>query len=107
MNGMKGKERDIQRALSAVYRKREEMSLDERWERTVMGRIRSMEPLAAPAYSFLLAFRALWRFAPVTVILILILSAVLIGFDFNPEYEVTKTFLTNPVEYRVDQLWGV
>ncbi|HPQ45279.1 MAG TPA: hypothetical protein PKZ42_13740, partial [Syntrophales bacterium] len=60
----------------------------------------------SPANFTALFGRFVWRAAPVACLLIVALTVGLLTLDYAPEYEITATFMTDPIESTVQQLWG-
>ncbi len=95
----------IGKSLTVAYRGRETAQAGEHWETRVMGHIRSLN-LRVPAAGFSALFGSfLWRMVPVACLLIIVLTAGLVTLDYTPEYDITATFMTDPVESAVSQLW--
>ena len=103
---MKDNMTKITEALGAAYRENETVHAGEFWETRVMGHIRSLGAPAVPANFSTLFGRFVWSAAPVACILIIALTVGLITLDYTPEYEIAATFMTDPVESTVQQLWG-
>ncbi len=104
---MKDRMTKIRKALSTAYRKKETVATGELWETRVMGHVRSLGIPAPPANFSALFGRFVWRFAPVACILIVALAVGMVNLDYAPEYEITATFMTDPIEGTVEQLWGM
>jgi len=102
---MKNNTTKIREALSAAYRERETAHTDELWETRVMGHVRSLGAPVSPADFPALFGRFVWRFAPVACLLIVALTVGLVTLDYAPEYDITATFMTDPIESTVEQLW--
>ena len=105
---MKDNMTKIREALAAAYRENEPVSADELWDTRVMGHVRSLVvPVSASSASFSVFFgRFVWRFAPVACILIVALTIGLANLDYTPEYEITASFMTDPIASAVEQVWG-
>jgi hypothetical protein len=104
---MKDNTTKVREALSAAYREKETVHTGELWETRVMGHIRSLGFPASPASFSALFGRFVWRAAPVACLLIIALTVGLVTLDYAPEYEITATFMTDPIESTVEQLWGL
>lgn len=104
---MKDKMAKLREALTAAYREREVVSTGELWEARVMGHVRSLGVAASPANFSALFGRFVWRFAPVACILIVTLAIGLANLNYAPEYEMAATFMTDPIESTVEQIWGI
>jgi hypothetical protein len=103
---MKDNTTKIREALSTAYREKDTVHTCDLWETRVMGHIRSLGVPASPANFYALFSRFVWRFAPIACLLIVALSVALVTLDYAPEYEITATFMTDPIEGTVGQLWG-
>ncbi len=95
------------KALTAAYHVKEPIELDNAWQVAVMDHIKKLRPLKPDTSIVVFSNKFMWRFVPATCILIVVLSFILMIGVFEPEYELTKIFLNDPVEYTVTQLWGV
>ena len=104
---MKDNTTKITEALGAAYRENDTVHVGEFWETRVMGDIRSLGAPASPANFSALFGRFVWRFAPVASLLIVVLMVALINLDYSPEYEITTTFMANPIESTAEQIWGL
>jgi hypothetical protein len=93
--------------LSRSYRAREPMDIGESWQDEVMHHIRKLEPLHTGKAVIAFSDYFMWRFVPAACILIVIMTFVLSKGAFNPEYEMTKFFFSDPIQYTATQLWGV
>ena len=97
----------IRETLGVAYREKKPVPTGELWETRVMGHIRSLgAPVPAASFSTIFG-RFVWRFAPVACILIVVLTIGLANLDYAPEYELTTTFMTDPIESTFEQLWGI
>ncbi|MBN2539034.1 MAG: hypothetical protein JXB09_03180 [Deltaproteobacteria bacterium] len=103
---MKDNMTKIRKALSTAYRENETVHAGEFWETRVMGHIRSLGAPASPANFSALFGRFVWRTAPVACLMIVALTVALVNLDYTPEYEMTATFMTDPIESTVQLLWG-
>ncbi|TFG92242.1 MAG: hypothetical protein E4H15_04150 [Syntrophobacterales bacterium] len=102
---MKDNTTKVMKALSVAYREKDTVHAGELWETRVMGHIRSLAAPASPANFSALFGRFVWRAAPVACLLIVALTVGLVTLDYAPEYEITATFMTDPIESTVEQLW--
>ena len=102
---MKDNTTKVREALRAAYREKETDQTGELWETRVMGHVRSLGAPAAPANFSELFGRFVWRAAPVACLLIVALTIGLVNLDYAPEYEITATFMADPIESTVEQLW--
>ncbi len=95
------------KALTAAYHAKQPIEFGEAWQAGVMDHIKKLRPLKTDTSIVVFSNKFMWRFVPATCILILTMSFVLMIGVFEPEYELTKIFLNDPVGYTVTQLWGV
>ncbi|NIO03759.1 MAG: hypothetical protein GTN74_03850 [Proteobacteria bacterium] len=51
--------------------------------------------------------QSVWRLAPVTCLLILVLAALLIKLDFFPDYQMVRLFIDDPVEITFAEEFGL
>lgn len=107
MKPLKDGETTLRKVLRAAYREKDAVHVDDLWQAKVMSHIRNLGPMNF-RMDFSAIFRRLaWRLTPAVCFLILILFVVLINFDFTPEYELTKVYMTDTVTFVTEQLWGV
>jgi hypothetical protein len=97
----------ILKVLTAAYHARQPKELDEGWQADVMNHIKRLGPPEIDAGSLVFSTAFMWRFVTVACILIAILSLVLMNGVSEPEFELTKLFLNDPVGYAATQMWGV
>jgi len=94
-----GQERErLKEALRRAYLEKENTEVDGRWKTRLMARVREIGPVRPPG--FLPSFQWLvWRLAPVTspLILIMILAALFLRFDAASSYDALQS-LVNSVE---------
>ena len=90
-----------------AYHEKEKPEVDELWQMRVMSHIRSLGAVSSRRRYFMLFEQSVWRLAPVTCLLILVLAAFLIKLDFIPDYELVKLFIDDPVEFIFMQWFGV
>lgn len=107
MNSMQERGAKLREALMTAYQNRGVMGLDDLWQAKVMAHIRSLGSIDYQMDFSVIFNRFLWRLTPVVCLLIVILTAVLINFDFTPEYELTRSYITDTVQFVAGQLWGV
>ena len=97
----------LKELLIRAYRERERPEVDEVWQMRVMSHIRSLGPITSRKRYFMLFEQSVWRLAPVTCLLILVLAALLIKLDFIPAYEMVNLFIDDPVEFTFVGLFGL
>jgi hypothetical protein len=102
---MKDNTTKIREALSTAYREKDTVHTGELWETRVMGHVRSLGAPASPVNFSALFGRFVWRFAPVACLLIVALTVGLATLDYAPEYDITATFMADPIQSTVEQLW--
>ena len=107
MNSMQDREAQLREALRTAYQNRGAMDLDDLWQAKVMAHIRSLKSTDYQMDFSMIFNRFIWRFTPVVCLLIIMLTAVLVKFDFTPEYELTRGYITDTVQFVTGQLWGV
>jgi hypothetical protein len=91
--------------LRQAYRSRERRSATDEWRENVMTRIRRIGPLA-PAFGFWPTFeRAVWRLAPVNLILILIL--LLLNLSLGTGYDYLGNLVAELDRPSLSEFFGV
>jgi len=97
----------LKELLIRAYHEREKPEGDELWQMRVMSHIRSLGPMSSREKYFMLFEQSVWRLAPVTCLLILVLAAFLFRLDFIPDYEMAKLFIDDPLEFIFVEWFGV
>ena len=97
----------LKELLMRAYHEKEKPEIDELWQMRIMNHIRSLGPISARKKYFMLFEQSVWRLAPITCLLILVLAAFLIKLDFIPDYEMAKLFIDDSVEFIFVQWFGV
>jgi len=97
----------LKELLIRAYHGREKPEGDELWQMRVMSHIRSLGPMSSREKYFMLFEQSVWRLAPVTCLLILVLAAFLFRLDFIPDYEMAKLFIDDPLEFIFVEWFGV
>ncbi len=100
----------INKVLSAAYREKENVEVDELWTTRVMSHIRSLG-LQYPRTGYLGFFQQfVWKIAPVACVVALLLGVAIVQMDLAPDYELTKMFVEDPADLSlialVDDQWG-
>jgi hypothetical protein len=96
----------LKELLMRAYHEKEKPEVDELWQMRVMSHIRSLGPVSSRRRYFMLFEQSVWRLAPVTCLLILVLAVFLTKLDFIPDYELVKLFMDDPVEFTFVQWFG-
>lgn len=97
----------IQKALSFVYHKRDDVVIGDAWERGVMAHIRELQTPGGTFDFAALLDRYFWRFAPVAAAALLVLSFVFYQqMDSFSEYETARTFMGDTWSGSLSQILG-
>ena len=107
MKSLKKDTTRLKELLMRAYHEKEGPEVDELWQMRVMAHIRSLGPITPRKRYIMLFEQSVWRLAPVTCLLILVLAALLIKLDFIPDYEMLKLFIDDPVEFAFIQSFGL
>ena len=107
MKSLKKDYAKLKELLIRAYHEREKPEGDELWQMRVMSHIRSLGPMSSREKYFMLFEQSVWRLAPVTCLLILVLAAFLFRLDFIPDYEMAKLFIDDPLEFIFVEWFGV
>jgi hypothetical protein len=87
MSSSEEKDERLLKILRETYFEKEKLEIGNRWQEEAMSRIRtSGKPKAEPSPSMVFS-QFTWKLAPVTVLLILVLTAFLIGSGFISGFE--------------------
>lgn len=89
----------IMQAFRAAYHEKEKSETGDLFRVRVMGHVLSLDPLT-PQTAYLELFQQLlWKLAPVTCILVIILGLVIAKMDFIESYELAKSFIDDPADF--------
>ena len=94
----------LKKILLQGYHEKEKLVLGDQWPMNVMGRVRRIGPLQAKPDPLMQFGQFVWRLTPVTCLLIIMSAAVLLKFDFTPDYNVLISFITDAEEISLAQL---
>ena len=107
MKWLKRDHRRLKNLFIRAYHEREKPDVDELWQMRVMNHIRSLGSVRSGGGYLALFEQSVWRLAPMTGLLIMILVAVLLVLDFMPDYEMAKILIDDPVKFTVVEWFGV
>jgi len=97
----------IENAIVTAFREHEKSSdddmTDKMWRLKVMSGIREIGPHKTEKDSMVFSGQLFWRLAPVTCILIIIMTYFMYNFGFSVEHELAEAFLSQPAEYNLLQ----
>ena len=94
----------IKKILLQAYHEKEKLAVGDQWQMNVMGRIRRLGPLQTKPDPLIQFGQFVWRLTPVTCLLIIMSAAVLLKFDFTPDYNVLISFIPDAEEISLVQL---
>jgi len=94
----------LKKILFQAYHQKEKPELGDRLRMHIMDRVRKMGPLQVKPDPLTLFGQFVWRLTPVTSLLIMISLAVLLEFDFTPDYNVLISFVSDAEEISLAQL---
>ena len=94
----------LKRILLQAYHEKEKLELSDRWQVNVMRRVKNLGPLKKEPEPLGQFTQFVWRLAPVTCLLIIVSTVVLLKFDFTPEYNVLISFVPDAEEISLVQL---
>ena len=104
MKSLEYRQEVLKKVLLKRYHEKEKLELDDRWHMNVMSRVRRIGPLQAKPDPLMQFGQFVWRLTPVTCLLIIMSAAVLLKFDFTPDYNVLISFITDAEEISLAQL---
>lgn len=97
----------LRKALQGAYSAREEGKLGGDWQTKIMGRIRRIGPLR-PGPGFWFTFEHLvWRLAPATCLLVLVLAAFIVNTDFDLAYDYLDAVRSEMEKPALVELFGL
>jgi hypothetical protein len=96
---MDGKKNRLRKALKMVYRQKEAAQVHERWELSVMTRIRGLAS-AHRAPGYLERFEPfVWRLAPAACILVIVLAVAVTQLDGALHVETVQLLAEDPADF--------
>lgn len=97
----------LRKALQDAYSAREGVTTGDSWRTRALAQIRGMGPLK-PVPGFWFAFEhLLWRLAPATCILVLVLTAFFVNTDFDLPYDYLDTMRIELEKPALVELFGL
>ncbi len=105
-----GKLRKLEPIFRKAYGEKDNIDsdkLDEVWQANVMRQIRQYGPLNDKKDLLLRFQRVAWRLAPVTCLLIIVLTIWAFQMDVTSEYEMAAFVFDDPMGFSVIELSGV
>jgi hypothetical protein len=95
----------VKQALKAAYNAKENHGpkIGEQFEAQVMRRVRALGPIHSRPDYLSLFEQFFWRLVPVTAVLIIVLAAWAIQFDFVSEFEMAAIFMDDPISFNLIQ----
>ena len=105
MESSKRNDIQVKQALKAAYLAKENNGpeVSGQFEVQVMRRIRALGPIHSKPDFLLMFEHFVWRIAPVTVVLIIILAVWAIQFDFASEFDMATIFMDDPISFNLIQ----
>ena len=94
----------LKKILLQAYHEKEKLELGDQCHMNVMRRVRKLGPLPSKPDSLMQFGQFVWRLTPVTCLLIIMSVAVLLKFDFTPDYNMLISFVTDAEEISLAQL---
>ncbi len=104
---MKLSDEKIMRLFRAAHFEKEKIPVPDGWQNDVMRRVRHLEPLASGMAGILMFDRFVWRFAAAACVVVLLLSVYVFQAGFQPEYELTRMFMNDPVGFSLVESVGI
>ena len=89
----------IRKILATAYHEKENIETGGLLRTRVMGHVLSLGPLSPQVCYFELFQQLLWKLAPVTCILVVILGVAIAKMDFIESYELAKSFINDPADF--------
>ena len=103
----KNEQRLIKEIFKKAYDEREKPAIGDRWQTGVMHRIRRLGSIASKRSFFLGFEQFVWRLAPVTCLIIIVLATLLYKIEVVPDDTVFQVLMNGEEELTIYQLVGV
>ena len=97
----------LRKALRDAYFYREERELGDLWQSKVMGHIREIGPLKVGAGFWPVFEHLVWRLAPVSCLLVLSLTVLLLSMDLDHGYDYLGTLTAEFTKTSLAELFGL
>jgi len=95
----------LKNILLQAYHEKEKLQVGDQWHLNVMGTVRRLGPLQVKPDLLMQFGQFVWRLTPATCLLIIMSAAVLLKFDFTPDYNVLLSlFIADAEEISLVQL---
>lgn len=94
----------LKNILFQAFHEKDKPEVGDAFRLQVMTQVRKLGPLSSRLDFPILFERFVWRLAPVTGLLIIAGLAILLKFDFTPDYNVFLSFVTDTGEIGLSQL---
>ena len=104
MKSLEYRQEVLKKILLRKYHEKEKLELGDRWQANVMRRVRNLGPFQPKPDPLMQFGQFVWRLTPITCLLIIMSVAVLLKFDFTPDYNVLISFITDAEEISLVQL---
>jgi hypothetical protein len=103
------KEKRLRETFQRVYRDREAATVSEFWKPRTMARIRELADAASMRLPSQIEFatRLIWRFAGIAAVAAVLVSVYAMQLDWNPELEMARLFLQDPIEFGILETTGI
>jgi hypothetical protein len=103
----KGKaEVKIRKMLSDAYWGKEDLSIDNGWQDKLMSRIREMGSVPTKALFWPAFEQLVWRIAPVTCVMVVAVTAVLVRLYITTQYNGLQLIASYVEELVIKQIFG-
>lgn len=107
MNSSEQKDERLLKILRQAYLEKEKLEAGNRWQDDVMQRIRKIRESEVAPSSPVVFGQFAWKLAPVTVLLILALTAFLVGSGLTSGYAVFEFVLDGTEELTLMQMFTI
>lgn len=107
MTFSKNEKRVIEEIFKRAYADKETVPVGDRWTSDVMRRIRHLAPVASGKSFFLGLEQIIWRLAPATCLLIVVLATILLKTGVMPDENIFQVLMNGEDDLTISQLVGV
>jgi hypothetical protein len=95
----------IKKAFTTVYYEKEKTAVGDSWRIGVMGYIRDLGPIHEADFVEIFQ-RLIWRLAPITCGLVLLLGIAVTQLNVAPDYELMRLFIDEPADFNLSALYN-
>lgn len=107
MTSIKDEHDELREILRQAYRDKENVEVGDQWQEEVMRRIRDLGEIEERPSPLVMFEQFVWRLAPITCLLIVVLAVLLSNFDFSSGDDVVQLLMNGTEDITLNQFFGL